>query len=94
MSREIKLHKMRTSLEDVVRYSLQDGGEDISMNDLIGSEVHFKFTGKTQCMSCDKFVTKLFAQGFCYDCFFEIPQAADWVIRPELSKAHLVMNCK
>lgn len=27
--------------------------------------------------------------GFCKSCFFEVPQAADWVMRPELSKAHL-----
>ena len=32
---------------------------------------------------------KVYRQGFCYDCFFEIPQAADWIIKPELSKAHL-----
>jgi hypothetical protein len=27
--------------------------------------------------------------GYCYDCFYKLPQAADWVINPELSKAHL-----
>jgi hypothetical protein len=32
---------------------------------------------------------KVYRQGFCYDCFFEIPQAADWIINPEKSKAHL-----
>src|SRR5690606_40698321 len=28
-------------------------------------------------------------QGFCKSCFFDIPQAADWIMRPELSTAHL-----
>ena len=27
--------------------------------------------------------------GHCYDCFYAIPQTADWIIRPELSTAHL-----
>jgi hypothetical protein len=30
-----------------------------------------------------------YRQGFCKSCFFEIPQAADWIMRPELSTAHL-----
>jgi len=28
-------------------------------------------------------------QGFCKNCFFEIPTAGDWIMRPELSTAHL-----
>src|SRR5699024_12472529 len=32
---------------------------------------------------------KIWRQGFCYNCFFEIPQAAEWIINPELSRAHL-----
>jgi hypothetical protein len=31
----------------------------------------------------------IFRQGFCKSCFFDIPQAADWIMRPELSTAHL-----
>ncbi len=27
--------------------------------------------------------------GFCKSCFFETPQAGDWIMKPELSKAHL-----
>ena len=35
------------------------------------------------------FKKKIFRQGYCYDCFSSIPQAGNWVISPELSKAHL-----
>ena len=31
----------------------------------------------------------IYRQGFCKSCFYEIPQAADWIMRPELSTAHL-----
>src|SRR5690606_33326643 len=32
---------------------------------------------------------KIYRQGLCYDCFHAIPQAGEWSMRPELSKAHL-----
>ena len=32
---------------------------------------------------------EIFANGFCKKCFFESPKSGDWVMRPELSKAHL-----
>ena len=32
---------------------------------------------------------EIFRQGFCKSCFYENPAAGDWVMRPELSKAHL-----
>ena len=31
----------------------------------------------------------IFRQGFCKSCFFEMPSAGDWIMRPELSQAHL-----
>jgi len=85
---EIRLHKMRTSLEDEVKYTMRNGDEIIEMNDLIGQDVQLKFEGKTQCNSCGKF-KKIFAQGFCYDCFMNAPEASECIISPELCKAHL-----
>ena len=42
----------------------------------------------SQCLNC--YHSKpIFRQGFCKQCFFDIPSAGDWVMRPELSKAHL-----
>ena len=41
-----------------------------------------------QCLNCG-LEKEIYRQGFCRSCFFEIPQAADWVMRPELSTAHL-----
>ena len=43
---EIKLHKMRTRLEDEVKYSLMNGDETIDMNALIGQPIQLKFSGK------------------------------------------------
>lgn len=86
---KVKLHKMKTALNDTVQYRLQTDAEEILMNDLIGKRISLKFGGKVQCAACKKFPKKLFAQGFCYDCFMNAPQAADWIIHPEKSQAHL-----
>lgn len=80
---------MKTALNDTVQYRLQTDAEEILMNDLIGKRISLKFGGKVQCAACKKFPKKLFAQGFCYDCFMNAPQAADWIIHPEKSQAHL-----
>jgi len=32
---------------------------------------------------------QIFANGFCKKCFFESPMSGDWIMKPELSKAHL-----
>ena len=50
-------------------------------------EINISFDGY-QCMCCGK-EKKIFRQGFCYDCFYESAQVGDWIMRPELSKAHL-----
>ncbi|MFD1553601.1 DUF2797 domain-containing protein [Putridiphycobacter roseus] len=86
---EILLHKMHTKLEDVVQYSLQSGAETINMNALIGQDIRFTFKQNVQCGSCGKNFKKLFAQGFCYNCFMSVPEAAECIIKPELCRAHL-----
>ena len=86
---EVKLNKMRTALEEVVNYQLKSGDVNINMNGLVGQHIQLNYLGKQQCASCDKFVKKLFAQGFCYDCFMNAPEAAPCIISPELCEGHL-----
>lgn len=86
---EIKLSKMRVSLEEVVKYQLKTESESVDMNALIGQNIQLNYTGKQQCDNCQKFVKKLFAQGFCYDCFVNAPSASPCIINPELCEGHL-----
>jgi len=81
------LSKMRTELGSPIRYYLQLEEDEIPMNEFIDQEVQLSFQGY-QCLNCGK-KKKIYRQGHCYDCFYESPQVGDWVIRPELSKAHL-----
>jgi hypothetical protein len=85
---QIKLSKMKAALEDQVQYTLKGEAENIDMNQLLGQKIKMTYLQKQQCASCAK-EKKLFAQGFCYDCFTKAPEAAPCIINPELCEGHL-----
>ena len=79
------LRKMRTQINDPIDYYMTFPSVFVRVNDLI--ENHFLYPYGFSCMSCID--QPIFRQGFCKSCFFEIPSAGDWIMRPELSQAHL-----
>jgi len=81
------LRKMMTELGPPVQYYLQLENDFINVNQLLDKTLEINFL-KFECLNChlDK---PIYRQGFCKSCFFDIPQAADWIMRPELSTAHL-----
>lgn len=83
------ISKMRTVLAEKVIYHLPVGDNLITMNELIGKEISLKYTHQIICIKCGRETVKSFNQGFCYPCFRDAPEAADWFIHPEKSKAHL-----
>src|SRR5690606_7490261 len=82
------LVKMKTEYLSPIQYYLCADTNFINVNQLIGKEISVTHVGY-QCLNCRRTDIKIFRQGFCYDCFQSIPQAGDWIMRPELSKAHL-----
>lgn len=81
------LKKMITELNDEVQYYLDVENDLLNFNQLLNRNIEFSFEGY-QCLCCGK-EKKIFRQGFCYDCFYESAQGGDWIMKPELSKAHL-----
>lgn len=81
------LTKMQTENGSPIQYYLVFETDFMNMNQLLDKKIAINFL-HYQCLNCglDK---KIYRQGFCYDCFYLIPEAADWIISPELSKAHL-----
>lgn len=81
------LKKMLSESNDIIQYYLDLESDFINMNQLLNRNLDFKFL-KYSCMNChlDK---EIYRQGFCKSCFFETPTAGDWIMRPELSTAHL-----
>ncbi len=87
MNYEGNILKMRTELDEPIRYSLPIGDQVVDMNALLGKQIHFHFDGQINCISCGKRTKTSFSQGFCYSCFQTVPEASETVMRPELSKA-------
>ena len=84
-----QIRKMHTKLGDEVAYHLPIGDELIDMNQFIGSEIKLTYENRIECLKCGRKTVKSFNQGFCYPCFRDAPEAADWIIHPERSQAHL-----
>src|SRR4030065_1043690 len=81
------LKKMMTELNEAVNDYLEVENDFLNLNQLLGRTMEIRFEGY-QCLNCGK-EKKIFRQGFCYECFYESAQVGDWVMKPELSTAHL-----
>lgn len=81
------LTKMQTEIADPIQYYLVFESDFIHMNQLLNKSIQIDFE-RYQCLACGK-NKKIFRQGYCYDDFYNQPQVGDWVMRPELSTAHL-----
>lgn len=81
------LTKMQTEFLDPIQYYLVFENDFIHVNQLLNKTIAIKKVGE-QCLSCG-LDRPIFRQGFCKTCFFEKPLAGDWIMRPELSTAHL-----
>ena len=85
---------VRRAHDGMVHYTirlLQSDGEFVEnpINAHIGHKLQIVYTGKQVCVHCRQAVRKLFAEGLCYTCFQNAPEAAPCIIRPELCEAHL-----
>jgi hypothetical protein len=81
------LKKMMTENADEIQYYLDMKTDFLNMNQLINKEISLKFV-TYECLNCH-LEKEIYRQGYCKSCFFDVPNAGDWIMRPELSKAHL-----
>ncbi|MGI9545914.1 MAG: DUF2797 domain-containing protein [Flavobacteriaceae bacterium] len=81
------LKKMQTELASPIQYYMLFDGDFLNVNQVLDREIHIRFL-KYQCLNCGENLP-IYRQGFCRSCFFETPVAGDWIMRPELSTAHL-----
>ena len=81
------LRKMKTENGKPIQYYLIFDTGFLNVNQALDKELQLDFI-KYQCLNCgeDK---PIYRQGFCKSCFYETPHAGDWIMKPELSTAHL-----
>ncbi len=81
------LTKMQTEIGDPIQYYMVFETDFIQVNQLLDKKMSIEFVGY-KCLACGE-NKKIYRQGYCYDDFYNQPQVGDWVMRPELSTAHL-----
>ena len=81
------LNKMQTEWSSPIEYYLVFQNNFINLNQVLDRQIKISFVDY-QCLNCGGH-KKIFRQGFCYDCFYASPAVGDWIMRPELSTAHL-----
>ena len=87
MEYEGVLTKMETELAKPISYYMVFENGFLNVNQLLGKEFEIDWLGY-QCLNCSK-KKKIIRHGFCWDCFSTSAATGEWIIRPELSKAHL-----
>ncbi|MBT8305389.1 MAG: DUF2797 domain-containing protein [Maribacter sp.] len=87
MQYEGVLRKMQTEIGQPIQYYMLFDTNFLNVNQVLDKELRLDFI-KFQCLNCGE-DRPIFRQGFCKTCFFETPSAGDWIMRPELSTAHL-----
>jgi len=81
------LKKMNTEFGPSIGYYLNLKNDFVALHQFIDQSITLEMTGY-ECLNCSR-TEPIFRQGFCKKCFFESPNAGDWIMRPELSTAHL-----
>lgn len=78
---------MQTEFGNPIQYYLVFENSFLNLNQVLNKSITIELTGY-QCLNCGK-NKKIYRQGFCYDCFYSSPAVGDWIMKPELSTAHL-----
>ncbi len=78
---------MQSEFGTPIQYFLLFENDFLNVNQVLGKEMSIRLEGY-QCLNCGK-KKKIFRQGFCYDCYYASPAVGDWIMKPELSTAHL-----
>ncbi len=83
------LLKLQSIHANPVEYRMPVGSEVLLLNQNLGKQFIFRFTGEINCISCGARTKTSFSQGFCYKCFTSLPETEEDVLHPEKCQAHL-----
>jgi len=74
---------MTTELQQPVKYHLPLGEELLELNPFIGKPIKLIYSGKINCIHCQRSIKKSFSQGYCYPCFSSLAQCDMCIMKPE-----------
>ncbi|MCB1877605.1 MAG: DUF2797 domain-containing protein [Chromatiales bacterium] len=78
------LRKLKSELDEPVRYRLPLGEERLELNPLIGKTLHLHHEGEIHCIGCGRPIKKSLQQGYCYPCTQRLAECDICIVKPEL----------
>lgn len=77
------LSKMKSTLDNGVKYFLPVGDAEIDLNALIGKRLTLTYTGNIYCDACGSKTHKSFSQGHCFPCTKRLARCDMCILKPE-----------
>ena len=77
------IEKMKVVNSNPVDYYFFQKDQWVLMNQFIGKKISIIWSGHVFCL-CGKKMTKFYRQNFCYDCFWNAPEASPSIQSPSL----------
>lgn len=84
------IQKLIGTATTLINYALPIGNQLIDLQPLLGKRITLNFTGKINCVSCQRTINKSFSQGHCFKCFQTLPECDICIMQPE--KCHFAQN--
>lgn len=90
-----QLHKMAGALAEPIQYNfvLKQDGVAIdglgAVNSFLGRNLSIAFTGKINCISCNRAIKKTFQQGYCFPCAKKLAACDMCILKPQNCHFHL-----
>lgn len=78
------LLKMKSDLQNPVKYNLPIGNELLPLNPLIGKKIQMKFEGQINCIATGEQIKKSYNQGYSYKSFITLARCDVCIVKPEL----------
>lgn len=83
------LQKMQVTQASPIVYQLKGNDSPFEISKYIGQSVRLQFTGRIECLKCQRKINKTYQDGYCYPCFISAAECTECIIFPERCQAHL-----
>lgn len=83
------IRKMKSELDETVRYALPVGEGQVPLNERIGGPLELAYSGRIFCIACGRKTNKSFSQGHCYPCMQSLARCDMCIVKPETCHFHL-----
>jgi len=90
-----QLHNMAGFVAEPIQYNfvLKQNGTVIEglvpVNEYLGQNLSLTFTGKINCIACNRAITKTFQQGYCFPCAKKLAACDMCILKPQNCHFHL-----